>query len=936
MKRILLLLAIALLTHLPQTINAQEYYFKLSEKDKKIVNTVITRTVSIDKVVDGIIYAYANEKELNKIKNLGYSPDLLPHPSSLIKGRGMATTIEQMANWNLYPTYEVYRAMMKKFEEDYPNICKLDSIGTTVEGRKIYVAKISDNVLDDEAEPEFFYTSTMHGDETTGYILMLRLIDYLLSNYETDSRIADMVNNVAIYINPNANPDGTYNYGNNTVDGATRANANGVDINRNFPYVISGGPTPQPETVIMMDYAESRNFVMSANYHGGIELANYPWDAWLSTQNPHPDNDWFRTVSREYADNAQANSPDGYFTGQDNGVTHGGDWYVVDGSRQDYMTYWHNCREITMEVSNTKNPASSELPNFWDYNKEAMLSYIEWLYTGIQGTVTNTQGDPLDATISIEGHDRDNSHVVTNPQNGYYIRMIEPGTYDVTYSSQGYISQSHQITVDSYTSLMIKDVELQSATQTNLTGVVTDAQTGNPISNVKIELVNTEISPVYTNAQGEYQFQSIYEGIYQVKASKEGYLLKVFDHTLTQESNTLDFSLSPADSESFEYNIPDGFTFTGGNWTRDNSQAYYGDYSMKSASIGDSQSTTMQITLNVAYDSEITFARKVSSESGYDYLKFYIDDVEKDSWSGELDWEEVTYQVNEGTKTFKWVYEKDVSASDGSDCAWVDNIIFPQSFQNVTFTVSSEGQPVEGALVDFNQTSQVTNSTGVAEFINTGRGSGKEFVITKQGFETVTDQLDVKYVDINKPVSIVANEELFNVVFIVTDEQENPVENATVTFNLVSKDTDSNGQVEYSNVPQGQYEYSVVADDFSLHESEVEVNADETFTIQLLPVGVNNLTDINTTLKIWPNPFRSQLNIEFSIAEQSHITVDLYSSTGQKIRTLSNSKYSKGNHVISLHDLSSKANLSHGIYIIRFTTDNEVVSKRLFFAPDAP
>ncbi|MDD2279809.1 MAG: M14 family zinc carboxypeptidase, partial [Bacteroidales bacterium] len=282
MKRILFLFVISLFLNLPQTVKAQEYYFKISEKNKELVNTIITRTVSIDRVEGETIFAYANQKEFEALKALGYSPELLENPTSTIKDRGMATTVAQMANWDLYPTYEVYRTMMKKFEQDYPELCKLDSIGTTVQGRKLYVLKISDNVLVDEAEPEFFYTSTMHGDEITGYVLMLRLIDYLLSNYGTNQRVTDMVNNVAIFINPNANPDGTY-FGENTpinngtVNYSKRYNGNSVDLNRNFPDPRVGanpdGNSYQPETVAMMNYAASRNFVMSANYHGGIELA---------------------------------------------------------------------------------------------------------------------------------------------------------------------------------------------------------------------------------------------------------------------------------------------------------------------------------------------------------------------------------------------------------------------------------------------------------------------------------------------------------------------------------------------------------------------------------------------------------------------------------------------------------------------------------------
>lgn len=63
----------------------------------------------------------------------------------------------------------------------------------------------------------------MHGDEVTGYVLMLHLIDYLLQNYNTNNRIHKIVDSLEIHINPLANPDGTYASSNNTVSGATRA-----------------------------------------------------------------------------------------------------------------------------------------------------------------------------------------------------------------------------------------------------------------------------------------------------------------------------------------------------------------------------------------------------------------------------------------------------------------------------------------------------------------------------------------------------------------------------------------------------------------------------------------------------------------------------------------------------------------------------------------
>ncbi|MEK7992997.1 MAG: glycoside hydrolase family 5 protein, partial [Planctomycetota bacterium] len=99
-------------------------------------------------------------------------------------------------------------------------------------------------------------------------------------------------------------------------------------------------------------------------------------------------------------------------------------------------------------------------------------------------------------------------------------------------------------------------------------------------------------------------------------------------------------------------------------------------YCAKSGSIGDGQSTTLQVTLNCAAGN-IAFYRRVSCEPGYDYLKFYIDGVEQDSWSGQEDWAEAWFAVDEGARTFAWTYSKDGSGSAGDDAAWIDDIVFP-------------------------------------------------------------------------------------------------------------------------------------------------------------------------------------------------------------------------------------------------------------------
>ena len=292
----------------------------------------------------------------------------------------MAATMEEMDAWDRYPTYETYLAMMQHWQEAYPALCRLDTIGYSIQGRLILSMEISS--VPDGSRPEFFYSSTIHGDEVTGYVMMLRLIDTLLSSYGTSSRITDLIDNVHICINPLANPDGTYYIGNHTVRGSVRYNADGVDLNRTFPDPFgTSKPTLPVENEAMIDYVSRHHFLLSANLHGGSEVMNYPWDCFTSWQNPHPQALWWREVGERFVDSARAVDNSRFQDVNSSGVIAGGDWYVIHGGRQDYMNYYHNCLEMTMEVSTVKTLSSNLLPHYWNTLAASFINYIEEIYT---------------------------------------------------------------------------------------------------------------------------------------------------------------------------------------------------------------------------------------------------------------------------------------------------------------------------------------------------------------------------------------------------------------------------------------------------------------------------------------------------------------------------------------------------------------------------
>jgi hypothetical protein len=185
-----------------------------------------------------------------------------------------------------------------------------------------------------------------------------------------------------------------------------------------------------PETVAMMALAESKTFVLSANFHGGVEVVNYPWD---TVARRHPDNLWFTDLARNWADLAQNDSPAGYMTDFIDGITNGHDWYQINGGRQDFMTFFHGGREVTIELSHTKLLPADELDDLWQWNRRALLDFIAHAQEGIRGVVTDPNGTPLEATIEVLGVDRaeDGSMARTDPAVGDYHRLLLPGLYDL-------------------------------------------------------------------------------------------------------------------------------------------------------------------------------------------------------------------------------------------------------------------------------------------------------------------------------------------------------------------------------------------------------------------------------------------------------------------------------------------------------------------------
>ncbi|MDP3463321.1 MAG: C25 family cysteine peptidase [Bacteroidales bacterium] len=151
------------------------------------------------------------------------------------------------------------------------------------------------------------------------------------------------------------------------------------------------------------------------------------------------------------------------------------------------------------------------------------------------------------------------------------------------------------------------------------------------------------------------------------------------------------------DWESGNFNSFNWQHFGSVPWEISTSNPYQGLYHARSGEIADGQSSLLKLTYKTLMNDSIIFQRKVSSEAEADKLRFFIDNNQVASWSGiSQEWRREAFYVPAGNHTFQWMYEKNGSGSDGTDCGWLDNIYLPSPLVSTVFagndaTVCSNG-----------------------------------------------------------------------------------------------------------------------------------------------------------------------------------------------------------------------------------------------------
>jgi hypothetical protein len=419
MKKILFSLALlSLASQAPATVKIEEELFVIGQKPEVVRELITSGSVEIDHVTSEGFELYGR-KGLSQYLD---SKKIVHFDMKAINKLAMAD----------YPSHAQITAKLQAAAAKNPAIMKLISIGKSVKGKDLWVMKISDNVNVDEVEPEFKYISSMHGDEITGREMTVSLIEEMVAKYGSDSEITELINNSEIYIMPSMNPDGS--------ERKQRANANSTDLNRNFPDLSANGTAMagiEIENQHVMKFQAGRKFSLSANFHGGTIVANYPWD---STYDRHPLDGFVQELSLGYAElNPEMRSSREF----PQGITNGADWYVVKGGMQDWSCFFYNDLQITLEVSHSKWPSYSDIPGFYVSNRDSMIYYMKQVHRGagfkikrpnISGTVSIKQLSPVKTNMG--------SYAFSSSE---FYKVLPEGQYSYTLTEKNKVAQ--EITV---------------------------------------------------------------------------------------------------------------------------------------------------------------------------------------------------------------------------------------------------------------------------------------------------------------------------------------------------------------------------------------------------------------------------------------------------------------------------------------------------------
>ena len=112
-------------------------------------------------------------------------------------------------NFNRFYRYDDLTRLLNEYALEYPQLCKVESIGKSYEGRDVWLVTVTNTATGPAAEkPALWVDGNLHASEVAGSVAAMYFIHSLVSRYGKDKTVTDCLDTRAFYIVPRVNPDG--------------------------------------------------------------------------------------------------------------------------------------------------------------------------------------------------------------------------------------------------------------------------------------------------------------------------------------------------------------------------------------------------------------------------------------------------------------------------------------------------------------------------------------------------------------------------------------------------------------------------------------------------------------------------------------------------------------------------------------------------------
>ena len=318
-------------------------------------------------------------QQMKNFKSNGYSVEIIIEDLNAYIKKVQAGQTKN----SRYYTFNTATDQLKKWAEEYKDICILKSIGKSCENRDIWALKVSDNPEIDEAEPAALIMGMHHAREWPSVEVPMATIKLLLQDYNTKQKYKNLVDSREIWFVPIVNPDGfifsqeqSQYWRKNRRDNGN--GSYGVDLNRNYGYKWGNtgasswtssntyhgtGPFSEPEACAIRDFAKKERFQASISFHTYSELILYPFGYGYNVHNPNED--VFVKMSNEMAKFNRYRPQNS------------ADLYPAMGDSDDYLYGELKVLSFTFELCSEFIPPASQIDDVCDLNVPAVLYLID-------------------------------------------------------------------------------------------------------------------------------------------------------------------------------------------------------------------------------------------------------------------------------------------------------------------------------------------------------------------------------------------------------------------------------------------------------------------------------------------------------------------------------------------------------------------------------